>query len=111
MSKKVLTDSHACLLAPEGARAFALRHGFKEVPNSDLVCPDSLEAYNIWSVDRNAPVANEMAVQQSGGVGTVGAVVMDRQGNLAAATSTGGKVQYLFWLLKTIRQPYLEKEA
>lgn len=95
MSKKVLTDSYACLLAPEGARAFALRHGFKEVSNLDLVSPESLKEYQIWSVDRAAPKANEMEIaqgQQLGGVGTVGAVVMDRDGNLAAATSTGGTI-------------------
>ena len=85
----MLSHSYACLLAPKGARAFALRHGFTEVDNSTLVSPESLSEYQKWSVKRAKPAANEMS-QGGGEVGTVGAVVRDRDGNLAAATSTGG---------------------
>ena len=96
----MLSHSYACLLAPKGARAFALRHGFTEVDNSTLVSPESLSEYQKWSVNRAKPAANEMS-QGGGEVGTVGAVVRDRDGNLAAATSTGGNQNTRLFYLKT----------
>ena len=97
----MLSHSYACLLAPEGARAFALRHGFTEVDNSTLVSPESLSEYQKWSVNRAKPAANEMS-QGGGEVGTVGAVVRDRDGSLAAATSTGGNQKHSIILFKEV---------
>lgn len=68
------------------------------VPNESLISPDAKKAWELFKMNRDnydflstqeGTISNEL-----GGVlsshDTVGAVAMDFQGNLAAATSTGG---------------------
>jgi L-asparaginase len=62
------------VLGGEGAIKFARENGF--------------EAYNVETAERRAEYEKKAA---SKGKGTVGCVALDNDGNLAAATSTGGK--------------------
>ncbi|KAM9365459.1 isoaspartyl peptidase/L-asparaginase [Pholidichthys leucotaenia] len=76
--------SHACLTA-EGASQFARAMGVPEVPQESLITE-----YSRMRWKKNlAPGANPVECQM-GKMGTVGAVAVDQQGNVACATSTGG---------------------
>lgn len=63
------------VLSGEGALAFAREHGF--------------EHYNPITDQRQSEYEDKL--NQQNNIGTVGCVALDAHGNLAAATSTGGK--------------------
>jgi L-asparaginase / beta-aspartyl-peptidase len=74
------------MLAGAGAEELALEQGLAMVPNSYFHTEArlrQLERAQQEEKNRTAPV-------KTSGTGTVGAVALDRNGNLAAATSTGG---------------------
>lgn len=68
-ARKIMDETKHLLLVAEGAEKFAVSKGLETVPNSYFVT---------WSRERDLRK------------GTVGVVVLDKKGNLAAATSTGG---------------------
>jgi beta-aspartyl-peptidase (threonine type) len=73
----VMTQSDHVMLSGEGADRFAAGQGLETVDNLYFATPRSLE----WI---------EQIKAESRKNGTVGCVVLDKQGNLAAGTSTGG---------------------
>ncbi|MEP7243302.1 MAG: isoaspartyl peptidase/L-asparaginase [Gammaproteobacteria bacterium] len=89
LARAVMEKSPHVLLVGTGAEEFALEQGLTLVPNSyfrtDL---------RVRQLERALKEEKEKASQQdpppTGTTGTVGAVALDREGNLAAATSTGG---------------------
>jgi isoaspartyl peptidase/L-asparaginase-like protein (Ntn-hydrolase superfamily) len=75
----VLRDGRHVLLAGPGAEHFARAAGIAMVEPDYHVLPE-----------RRAQLARVLAGRAQAGGGTVGAVALDAQGHLAAATSTGG---------------------
>src|SRR5216683_932151 len=91
----VMERSEYVFMVGEGADAFALERGLAEVENSYF---DTEGRHAQWLLVREGggvaldhDAASRFAATDLGRkVGTVGAVAIDRDGNLAAATSTGG---------------------
>ena len=93
LARAVMLKSEHVFLSGEGARNFALEQGIRLEPASYFF---SQFRYDQWKavrdsdqymLDHSSPVEDLMKDKK---FGTVGAVALDRQGNLAAATSTGG---------------------
>jgi len=91
-ARRVLEASPHVLLAGADARDFALAQGLEAAEPETLATParraqlEALRARGARALDHDAP---------DGGGGTVGAVARDREGRLAAATSTGGMANQL----------------
>jgi len=82
-ARAVMLESPHVLLSGKGADAFAQMQGLEIVPNSYFTTPRRLEALERYkSAHVEKPADSKF--------GTVGVVVLDREGNLAAGTSTGG---------------------
>ena len=79
LARRVLESRRQVLLVGEGALAFARSVGIPECDPASLVTDRQRR--------RHAELARELAAR---GGGTVGAVALDRNGTIAAATSTGG---------------------
>ncbi len=100
-ARKVLSESPHVYFVGEGAEKFAAEHGIALCDNKDLILPREVERLRQYqaeaarrkseklSPDGNdlfAPDSDDMTISHD----TVGAVALDRDGNIAAATSTGG---------------------
>jgi L-asparaginase / beta-aspartyl-peptidase len=86
LARAVMTDSPHVLLSGAGAQEFAIRQGLELVPQEYYDTEHRLEQ---WERAREAD--QRMAViPVEYRLGTVGAVALDADGHLAAATSTGG---------------------
>lgn len=83
IARAALDEGRHVLYAAHGARRFAKARGFVEVPREALLTESALLAFERAKRD-------EGAIGWAGG--TVGAVARDARGRLAAATSTGGKL-------------------
>ncbi|MDF3826270.1 MULTISPECIES: beta-aspartyl-peptidase [unclassified Pseudocitrobacter] len=94
-ARQVLENSPHVLLIGEGAEAFAQQQGMELVNNAFFSTPARLQqlqeakAQGAVSLDHDAPLDERTKM------GTVGAVALDKHGNLAAATSTGGMTNKL----------------
>jgi beta-aspartyl-peptidase (threonine type) len=87
-ARKILSESPHVYFVGEGAERFAKEHGIPLCDNSDLVVPrevERLRAFQAHATD-GAPDLFAPAISHD----TVGAVALDADGNIAAATSTGG---------------------
>lgn len=87
-ARKVLSESPHVYFVGEGAERFAQEHGIPLCKNEDLIIPREVERLRAfqsgstkYSQDIFAPTISH---------DTVGAVALDGDGNIAAATSTGG---------------------
>jgi L-asparaginase / beta-aspartyl-peptidase len=85
VGRKILEHCPHMMLVAEGAERFAKEHGIPLCSPEDLVSEAEREAWRKCREDKHA-AAHHRGHEQ----GTVGAVAMDRNGNLFAATSTGG---------------------
>jgi beta-aspartyl-peptidase (threonine type) len=85
LARLVMEKSEHVMLVGAGAEQFAVEHGFALCDPRELIT-DS--ARNEWRKLRHKPSAD--AKDASENCGTVGAVAMDKDGNLVAGTSTGG---------------------
>lgn len=84
LARLVMDRSPHVMLAGGGAERFATDHDVERVPQ------DYFFTQRRWDALVGARRANERANERAD-TGTVGAVALDGQGTLAAATSTGGR--------------------
>jgi beta-aspartyl-peptidase (threonine type) len=100
-ARKILSESPHVYFVAEGAEKFAAEHGIALCKNEDLIIPREVERLRQYQAaqadakqpgakpdgnDLFAPTSHDPAISHD----TVGAVALDRNGNIAAATSTGG---------------------
>jgi beta-aspartyl-peptidase (threonine type) len=94
-ARKILSDSPHVYFVAEGAERFAAEHGITLCRNEDLVIPREVERLREYQAhastggngnDLFAPEISHDLLSHD----TVGAVALDRDGNIAASTSTGG---------------------
>ncbi len=91
-ARKILSESPHVYFVAEGAERFAAEHGVKLCDNKDLVIPrevERLREYQSRVKEGKEPSGNDLFAPEISH-DTVGAVALDRDGNIAAATSTGG---------------------
>jgi len=100
-ARKILSESPHVYFVGEGAERFAAEHGVELCENGELIIPrevERLREYQAKFPTARAKDAREMGRAVPGSEmfapeishDTVGAVALDRAGNIAAATSTGG---------------------
>ncbi|MEG4662626.1 beta-aspartyl-peptidase [Enterobacter cloacae] len=94
-ARLVMEESPHVLLTGVGAENFAFAHGMERV-SPDLFSTD--ERYQQLLAARTAGMTqldHSSPLNETTKMGTVGAVALDKAGNLAAATSTGGMTNKL----------------
>jgi L-asparaginase / beta-aspartyl-peptidase len=113
-ARKILSESPHVYFVGEGAEKFAAEHGIPLCRNEELIIPREVERLRKYQATAKIPTSGAKGAPEMGhpatGVGhatgsemfaagdddttishdTVGAVALDRDGNIAAATSTGG---------------------
>jgi L-asparaginase / beta-aspartyl-peptidase len=87
-ARKILSESPHVYFVAEGAERFAAEHGMALCDNQDLIIPREVERLRAFQAQAGGETPDLFAPAISHD--TVGAVALDRDGNLAAATSTGG---------------------
>ena len=87
-ARKILSESPHVYFVGEGAECFAAEHGIALCKNDDLVIPREVARLKEFQAHKEEHRTDLFAPTDSHD--TVGAVALDREGNLAAATSTGG---------------------
>jgi len=87
-ARNILSDSPHVYFVGEGAERFAAEHGIPLCRNEDLIIPREVERLREYQSHLEQHRADLFAPTISHD--TVGAVALDRDGNLAASTSTGG---------------------
>lgn len=92
-ARKVMENSPHVLLIGKGAEQFAKEQKLEMVDNSYFITEKSLEQIRRIKALENK---EEGLLKSDKKMGTVGAVALDKNGNLAAATSTGGMVNKRF---------------
>ncbi|MCM2313347.1 MAG: isoaspartyl peptidase/L-asparaginase [Steroidobacteraceae bacterium] len=83
LARRVMERSPHVMLSGAGADEFALEQGLEPVPNDYFTTERRRRELDLLLQGRTEPAREAL-------MGTVGAVALDAQGNLAAATSTGG---------------------
>jgi beta-aspartyl-peptidase (threonine type) len=87
-ARKILSESQHVYFVGEGAERFAAEHGVPLCGNEELVIPREVARLREYQAQA-ANGGNDLfapAISHD----TVGAIALDRDGNIAAATSTGG---------------------
>jgi L-asparaginase / beta-aspartyl-peptidase len=93
LARLVMDKSPHVMLIGEGAEKFARERGLEFVPNTYFRTPyRERELQRALERERRVNEGAALSAESHRGTitGTVGAVAIDRDGNLAAATSTGG---------------------
>ena len=94
LARFVMTESEHVMLIAEGAMRFADHCGMERVPEDYFYTPDRVEQLRQARLRHKIMLDHDAteADSEDQKYGTIGAVARDPQGNLAAATSTGGIV-------------------
>ena len=92
-ARKILSESPHVYFVGEGAERFAAEHGVELCANQDLVIArevERLREYQAQAAERGLEEDGKDLFAPAVSHDTVGGLALDRDGNLAAATSTGG---------------------
>jgi beta-aspartyl-peptidase (threonine type) len=92
-ARKILSESPHVYFVAEGAERFASEHGVELCRNEELVIAREVERLREYQREVTQSGSAEDGKDLSAPAishDTVGAVALDREGNIAAATSTGG---------------------
>ena len=99
-ARKILSESPHVYFVAAGAERFAAEHGILLCSNDDLIIPREVERLRNYQAEQldltkngSKPSGNDLFAGSHDPTishDTVGAVALDRNGNIAAATSTGG---------------------
>jgi beta-aspartyl-peptidase (threonine type) len=91
-ARKILSESPHVYFVAEGAERFAAEHGIPLCRNEDLIIPREVERLRKYQQEAAHEPTNDGNDLFAPSIShdTVGAVALDRDGNIAAATSTGG---------------------
>jgi beta-aspartyl-peptidase (threonine type) len=84
LARKVAEETEHVLLVGDGAENFALESGLEVVDSDYFFHEERLKKV------QDSKLETTKLDQDSDKIGTVGAVAIDKKGNIAAATSTGG---------------------
>jgi beta-aspartyl-peptidase (threonine type) len=97
-ARAVMEHSPHVLLSGPGADTFAREQGLEQVPNEFFQTDRRLQQLEKWRERKGATGSLSEAWEGKPDErhGTVGAVALDREGHLAAGTSTGGMVGKLW---------------
>ncbi len=86
IARRVLESTEHILLAGPGCEQFARNCGFQQVPIEELIIPREWNRWEKLIKDKKFKTPFAFGMKR----GTVGAVAIDGDGNMAAGTSTGG---------------------
>lgn len=95
LARAVMEHSPHVMLAGVGAEAFARQQKLPRVPNSSFQTERRRQEWERAKKSARSPApqgAHRSGSSDESSFGTVGAVALDRHGNLAAGTSTGGRL-------------------
>jgi L-asparaginase / beta-aspartyl-peptidase len=87
-ARKILSESPHVYFVGEGAEKFAVQHGIPLSANEELIIPREVRRLKEFQAHTGEEKPDLFAAEVSHD--TVGAVALDGNGNIAAATSTGG---------------------
>ena len=87
-ARQILSNSTHVYFVAEGAERFAAEHGIELCSNEDLIIAREVERLRDYQAQESTHGNDLFAPEISHD--TVGAVALDRNGNIAASTSTGG---------------------
>lgn len=88
-ARKVLSESPHVYFVAEGAERFAQEHGIALCENEQLIIPREVKRLREFQA---AVPSGAGSLASTLSHDTVGAVALDRSGNIASATSTGGTI-------------------
>lgn len=94
-ARQVLENSPHVLLIGDGAETFAQQHGIELVNNNIFSTSERFQQLQEAKSQGSIRLDHDAPLDERTKMGTVGAVALDKHGNLAAATSTGGMTNKL----------------
>lgn len=94
LARQVMQTTQHILLSGSGADEFGIEIGLEQAGPDHFITDRQRRRYLNWKTSAAAgnqePLGDQRGVNLQGYFGTVGCVVLDKHGNLAAGTSTGG---------------------